>query len=46
MSASQRTSFLQGFLEWMERKGVQEEDRLLFEKLGSEYLAELKEINK
>ena len=44
MSASQRTRFLQGLLEWMERNGVQEEDRLLFEELGNKYLAELKEI--
>lgn len=45
MSASQRTKFFQGFLEWMEQKGVNEEDRLLFGKLGNEYLKELKEID-
>lgn len=44
MSASQRRKFLQGFLEWMEHKGVHKEDRLLFEKLGNKYLKELKEV--
>ena len=44
MSASQRIGFFQGFLEWMEKKGVHKEDQLLFEKLGREYLKELKEI--
>lgn len=43
MSASQRRAFLQALLEWMERKGVHVEDRLLFQKLGNEYLEELKE---
>lgn len=46
MSASQRISFLQAFLEWMERKEVQTQDRLLFEKLGNQYLKELKETAK
>ena len=45
MSASQRRDFLQGLLEWMERKEVAEEDRMLFEKLGNQYLEELKEID-
>lgn len=44
MSASQRRNFLQGFLDWMESKGVPKEDRLFLEKLGNEYLKELKEF--
>lgn len=46
MSASQRREFFQGFIEWMENKGVQKEDQLLFVKLGNEYLKELKELKK
>jgi len=46
MSASKRREFLQAFLEWMEQKGVAEEDRLLFEKLGNRYLKEIKELSK
>lgn len=42
MSASQRRDFFQELLEWMEKRGVAKEDRLLFEKLGNEYLEELK----
>jgi len=45
MSASQRTAFLQGLLEWMETNDVPEEDRLLFAKLGNKYLKELKEAS-
>ena len=46
MSASQRTEFLQGLLEWMGTKGVHQEDIELFQNLGNQYLKELKEVIK
>ncbi len=45
VSPSVRRKVLQGFLEYLERQGVDAEDRLFMENWGNKYLKSIKEAS-